>query len=195
MRYSYPPYAPLLVSRPKVLISYAAARDYGLSSWEGAYQSLNLMYHVILITSRYTCSTIWESPQISLTLYQQLSEISPAISEIVVDGKYHYPSKVFARSCCCPVSFSFSLRLFKIAQGRILSPSFKQAVCVTRFDQSECVICRVIFALGKSRFQSCIRRNFRFICNFDTIPPWKVVGTLYLDSSHVTFKYNAFLSV
>ena len=28
-----------------------------------------------------------------------------------------------------------------------------QAVYVTRFDQSECVICRVIFALGKSRFQ------------------------------------------
>ena len=28
-----------------------------------------------------------------------------------------------------------------------------QAVCVTRFDQSECVICRVIFALGKSCFQ------------------------------------------
>ena len=28
-----------------------------------------------------------------------------------------------------------------------------QAVWVTRFDQSECVICRVIFALGKSRFQ------------------------------------------
>ena len=27
------------------------------------------------------------------------------------------------------------------------------AVCVTRFDQSKCVICRVIFALGKSRFQ------------------------------------------
>lgn len=27
-------------------------------------------------------------------MYQQLSEISPAISEIVVDGKYHYPSKV-----------------------------------------------------------------------------------------------------
>ena len=28
-----------------------------------------------------------------------------------------------------------------------------QAVCVTRFDQSEYVICRVIFALGRSRFQ------------------------------------------
>ena len=28
-----------------------------------------------------------------------------------------------------------------------------QPVCVTRFDQSECVICRLIFALGKSRFQ------------------------------------------
>ena len=27
-------------------------------------------------------------------MYHQLSEISPAISEIVVDGKYHYPSKV-----------------------------------------------------------------------------------------------------
>ena len=24
----------------------------------------------------------------------QLSEISPALSEILVDGKYHYPSKV-----------------------------------------------------------------------------------------------------
>ena len=33
-----------------------------------------------------------------------------------------------------------------------------QAVCVTRFDQSECVICRVIFALGKSRFQKYMYR-------------------------------------
>ena len=41
-----------------------------------------------------------------------------------------------------------------------------------------------IFAL----FQACVG-------NFDTIPPWKVVGTLYLDSSYVTFKYFAFLSV
>ena len=31
--------------------------------------------------------------------------------------------------------------------------------------------------------------------NFDSIPPWKVVGTLYLDSSYVAFKYFAFLSV
>ena len=31
-------------------------------------------------------------------------------------------------------------------------------------------------------------------CNFDTIPPWKVVGTLYLDSSGISFKYVAFLS-
>ena len=31
--------------------------------------------------------------------------------------------------------------------------------------------------------------------NFDTIPPWKVVGTYYLDSSYVTFKYFSFLSV
>ena len=41
-----------------------------------------------------------------------------------------------------------------------------------------------IFAL----FQACVR-------NFHTIRPWKVVGTLYLDSSYVTFKYFAFLSV
>ena len=44
-------------------------------------------------------------------------------------------------------------------------------------------ICGEIFAL----FQACVG-------NFDTIPPWKVVGTLYLDSSRVTFKYFAFLS-
>ena len=37
-------------------------------------------------------------------------------------------------------------------------------------------------------FQACVG-------NFDTIQPWKVVGTLYLDSSCVTFKYFAFLSV
>ena len=40
-----------------------------------------------------------------------------------------------------------------------------------------------IFAL----FQACVG-------NFDTIPPWKVVGTLSLDSSRVTFKYFAFVS-
>ena len=45
-------------------------------------------------------------------------------------------------------------------------------------------ICAEIFAL----FQACVG-------NFDTIPPWKVVGTLYLDSSCVTCKYFAFLSV
>ena len=32
-----------------------------------------------------------------------------------------------------------------------------QAVCVTRFDQSERVICVGIFALGKGRFEKCIR--------------------------------------
>ena len=30
---------------------------------------------------------------------------------------------------------------------------------------------------------------------FDTIPPWKVVGTPHLESGYVTFKYFAFLSV
>ena len=41
-----------------------------------------------------------------------------------------------------------------------------------------------IFAL----FQACVG-------TFGTIPPWKVVGTLYLDSSYVGLKYFAFLSV
>ena len=66
-----------------------------------------------------------------------------------------------------------------------------QAVCVTRFDQSECVICRVIFALGKTVFRGICGEIFALfqacVGNFDTIPPWKVVGTLYLDSSCVTF--------
>ena len=39
-----------------------------------------------------------------------------------------------------------------------------------------------IFAL----FQACVG-------NFGTIPPWKVAGTLYLDSSYVCFKSFAFL--
>ena len=41
-----------------------------------------------------------------------------------------------------------------------------------------------IFAL----FQACVGK-------FDTVQPWKVVGTLYLESGNVTFKYFAFLSV
>ena len=45
-------------------------------------------------------------------------------------------------------------------------------------------ICGKIFA----GFQACVG-------NFDTIPPWNIVGTLYLDSGCVTLKYFAFLSV
>ena len=41
-----------------------------------------------------------------------------------------------------------------------------------------------IFAL----FQACVGK-------FATIPPWKVVGTLYVESGYVTFKYFAFLNV
>ena len=37
-------------------------------------------------------------------------------------------------------------------------------------------------------FQACVG-------DFDTIPQWKVVGTLKLDSGFVTFKHFAFLSV
>ena len=37
-------------------------------------------------------------------------------------------------------------------------------------------------------FQACVG-------NFYTTRPWKVVGTLFLDASYVTFKYFALLSV
>ena len=45
-------------------------------------------------------------------------------------------------------------------------------------------VCGEIFAL----FQACVG-------NFYTTPPWKVVGTLYLDNSYVTFEYFALFSV
>ena len=65
-----------------------------------------------------------------------------------------------------------------------------QAVCVTRFGQSECVIYRVIFTLGKSRYQRCIWWNFRFI------PSGKLLELFILIIySYVTFKYFAFLNV
>ena len=64
----------------------------------------------------------------------------------------------------------------------------QNASFVEWFSRSKRAVCRgmrgEIFAL----FQACVG-------NFDTIPPWKVVGTLYLDSTCVTFKYFAFLSV
>ena len=52
------------------------------------------------------------------------------------------------------------------AKGQTTTQNWKglyQAVCVTRFDQSECVICRVIFALGKRGFQRYMWWNFRLI--------------------------------
>ena len=55
------------------------------------------------------------------------------------------------------VTFSVTLSI------QIPSSASFQAVCVTRFDQSEYVICRVISARAKSRFQRCIWWNFRFI--------------------------------
>ena len=40
------------------------------------------------------------------------------------------------------------------------------AVYVTRFDQSECVICRVIFALGKSCFSEVYVVKFSLYSTF-----------------------------
>ena len=64
-------------------------------------------------------------------------------------------------------------------------------MCVTRFDQSECVICRVIFALGNGAVFRVVSDEIftsfqAWVGNFGTVPPWEVVGTLYFDISYVT---------
>ena len=64
----------------------------------------------------------------------------------------------------------------------------QNALFVERFSRLERAVFRVAYGEIFALFQACVG-------NFDTIPPWKVVGTLYLDSSCVTFKYFAFLSV
>ena len=58
----------------------------------------------------------------------------------------------------CEVTFNFSQQYvwFFIWKALVCNLACNQAVCVTRFDQSECGFCRVIVALGKSRFQSYI---------------------------------------
>ena len=56
------------------------------------------------------------------------------------------------------------------------------------FSRLERAVFRGIWSEIFTLFQACVG-------NFDTIPPWKAVGTLYLDSSSVNFKYFAFLSV
>ena len=88
------------------------------------------------------------------------------------------------------------LSLFLVAQAVWLGMRHDMRPIRMRF---ESVICRVIFALGTSLFQRWIWWKFRFLqaCvgNFDTVPPWKVVRTYYLDISYVAFKYFDFLSV
>ena len=54
--------------------------------------------------------------------------------------------------------------------------------------RSEIAVFRAGYGEIFGLFQACVG-------NFHTIRPWKVVGTLYVDSSCVTFKYFAFLSV
>ena len=59
---------------------------------------------------------------------------------------------------------------------------------VELFSRLERAVFRGVYGEIFAFFQACVG-------NFDTIPQWKVVGTLYLDSSYVTFKYFAFLSI
>ena len=56
------------------------------------------------------------------------------------------------------------------------------------FSRLERAVFRGVYGEIFAFFQACVG-------NFDTILQWKVVGTLYLDSSYETFKYFAFFSV
>ena len=73
----------------------------------------------------------------------------------------------------------------------------EQAVCVTRFDQSECAICGVILALEKMVFRVVCLSIFAFFqsCGliFETIPRRKVVRRHCVDTCDVTFENLAFL--
>ena len=64
----------------------------------------------------------------------------------------------------------------------------QDAIFVEWLSRLERAFFRGIYGEILALFQACVG-------NFDIIPPWKVVGTLYLDSSCITFKYFAFLSV
>ena len=52
----------------------------------------------------------------------------------------------------------------------------------------ESAVFRGVYGEILALFQACVGK-------FATIPPWKVVGTLYVESGYVTFKYFAFLNV
>ena len=58
---------------------------------------------------------------------------------------------------------------------------------------------RVILRLGRAVLRGVYGKNFALfqasVGNFYPIRPWKVVRTLYLDSSYVTLNYFALLSV
>ena len=71
---------------------------------------------------------------------------------------------------------------------RIATSINQNALFVQCFSPLERAVFRGVYGEIFAFFQACVG-------NFDTIPPWKVVGTLYIDSSYVTFKYFAFLSV
>ena len=64
----------------------------------------------------------------------------------------------------------------------------QNALFVEWFSRLRRVVFRGVYGEIFALFQACVG-------NFYTIRPWKYVGTLNLDSSYVTFKYFAFLSV
>ena len=90
----------------------------------------------------------------------------------------------------CRFKVCFTATLRHAWPGRCASrdSTNQNASFVEWFSRSERAVFRGIRCEIFALFQACVG-------NFDNIPPWKVVGTLYLNSSCVTFKYFAFLSV
>ena len=74
-----------------------------------------------------------------------------------------------------------------------------QAVCVTRSTNQNALFVACFSPLERAVVRVVYGENFAllqaWIGNLDTIPPWIGVWTLNFDSSYVTFKYFAFLSI
>ena len=115
---------------------------------------------------------------------------------------FFFLSSSFFFCCCC--LFCFVLFCFFGGWGGGGEGRGVPGQCVTRYASRHSTNQNALFVEWFSRLETAFFRgeygeSFALfqVCvgNFDTIPPWKVVGTYYLDNSFVTFKYFAFLSV
>ena len=97
-------------------------------------------------------------------------------------------------------SLRFPIWQWQRSQGaRSIQPKFPEISVqnsMDRFGPTGKASKKQVHLLRWSSFPGRTGLNFGWMDrNFHPIRPWKVVGTLYLDSSYVTLKYCAFLSV